>query len=218
MRTICPFWIVLVVVVLGAGLATIASAEAPALFSPAVLPQGLSQPDDPTIIRANPVVVNFDVLLANAPDKPADHWQPVLLNLFDDVSFEAVLNQEAYGWGGAQVRSGYVEGVENSEVILVFQDGVMAGNITVPDAFYQVRYVGEGVHAIYQIDQRAFPEELPPVIPQNCRPIPASPLPETSLELDSCSTVDMMVVYTGRGPYCRRRNDSHEQPDQSGRD
>ncbi len=56
-----------------------------------------------------------------------------------------------------------VRRIKHSQAILVVDDGIMAGNITTPGAFYQVRYVDNGVHAIYEINQSAFPEEAPPV-------------------------------------------------------
>ncbi len=56
-----------------------------------------------------------------------------------------------------------VKSIKHSQVILVVDDGIMASNITIPGAFYQVRYVDNGVHAIYEINQSAFPEEAPPI-------------------------------------------------------
>jgi len=69
-------------------------------------------------------------------------------------------------------------GVEFSQVILVVGGGQVAGNITSPQGFYQVRYAGEGVHAIYTVDQSVLPNEAPPIpvdapsgrIPTSLRP------------------------------------------------
>ena len=58
---------------------------------------------------------------------------------------------------GSLIWTGHIQDAEPSEVILVLEDGLVVGNITVPGSFYQVRYAAGGVHAIYEIDQQAFP-------------------------------------------------------------
>ena len=58
---------------------------------------------------------------------------------------------------------GIVEGVPHSEVTLVLEEGVLSGNITLPGTFYQVRFVGDNIHAVREIDQRFFPPEKDPI-------------------------------------------------------
>jgi hypothetical protein len=62
---------------------------------------------------------------------------------------------------------GHVDGVEDSLVTLVVENGVVAGDIRVHEAYYQVRYAGEGTHVVYQVDPNAFPRESPPVMSPN---------------------------------------------------
>jgi hypothetical protein len=89
----------------------------------------------------------------------------LILNLFDDVAFTAKLDRlEAAGSDG-YTWIGHLEGIDHSQVVLVIGGGQMAGNITLPDEFYQVRFAGNGVHAIYRIDQTAFPPEDDPILP-----------------------------------------------------
>jgi len=95
----------------------------------------------------------------------SDVGDVVMLNLFDYVIFTAVLDRVEPNRSGGYSWIGHLEGVEHSQVILVVKEGLMAGNIVVPKVFYQVRYAGNGVHAIYQIDQSAFPPEDEPVSP-----------------------------------------------------
>jgi hypothetical protein len=68
----------------------------------------------------------------------------------------------------------------------------MVGNITMPRAFYQVRYAGIGIHAIHEIDQSAFPNESDPI------PIESSDREWLRDEIvaDDGSTIDVMVAYT----------------------
>jgi hypothetical protein len=56
---------------------------------------------------------------------------------------------------------------------------------------YQIRPKGNGVHAIYEINQSAFPEETPP-IPVDTPEDLAPPIPKP----DDGSIIDVMVVYT----------------------
>jgi hypothetical protein len=115
--------------------------------------------DDPTIIRARFVDINFELL------EGAEEGDSLILNLFDDVVLIAKLDRlEAAGSDG-YTWTGHVDGIDHSQVLLVIGGGQMAGNITLPDEFYQVRFAGNGVHAIYRIDQSAFPPEEEPILP-----------------------------------------------------
>jgi len=58
---------------------------------------------------------------------------------------------------------GHVKGTGASQVTLVVEKEVMAGNIRVPGAFYQVRYAGNKTHIIYQINAQAFPPDSAPL-------------------------------------------------------
>ena len=60
---------------------------------------------------------------------------------------------------------GTIQDVANSRVTLVIRnDQVMVGNIGLPGAVYQVRYVGDDVHAIYQIDEAGLPPHADPIL------------------------------------------------------
>ena len=98
-----------------------------------------------------------------------------------------------FNGSGSYTWIGYLDGIEQSQVTLVVKDEVMSGNITLSDVFYQVRYMGDGVHAIYRIDQSAFPSEKEPVsmdIPHE------RSFPDTAMA-DDGSVIDVLVVYTG---------------------
>jgi hypothetical protein len=87
----------------------------------------------------------------------------VVLNLFEDAVFRAVLDQREHRSGDSFTWIGHVEGIENSQVTLVVEHGVVSGNIRVDQGFYQIRYAGEGTHVVYQIDPNAFPAEGKPL-------------------------------------------------------
>ena len=50
---------------------------------------------------------------------------------------------------------GHVEGVPESRVFLVVQDGRLVGHITLPEARYGVRHAGDGLHVVNEIDPSA---------------------------------------------------------------
>ncbi len=168
------------------------SGEAPSLLSPAIAPQGLSAPEDPTIVRGRPVDVHFDVLREMASAES----QPIRLDLFDDASLLAVFDRKESGWGGAQIWTGYVAGAQQSEITLAFKDEVMSGNIRADGLFYQIRYTESGLHFVYEIDQQAFPEDAEPLVPDGLPSEPEAGAAGDMLAQDSCTDIDVMVVYT----------------------
>ena len=135
------------------------------LFTPLTI-----EPDLPfnrwpaTATRQRLVRINLDQLRppAKAPAQEAG-FEPVYLNLFDDVSLTTRLNPPERTPSGGRLWVGTIEGVPHSEVTLVLEEEVLSGNITVPGAFYQVRLVGDRVHAVREIDQRVFPPEKDPI-------------------------------------------------------
>jgi hypothetical protein len=87
------------------------------------------------------------------------------LNLFDDATFSAVLDRRHFRTEKSFSWFGRVEGVKNSRVTLAMENGVMAGNIVVGESRYQVRYASDNAHVILEIDPKAFPKDLQPLIP-----------------------------------------------------
>jgi hypothetical protein len=145
---------------------------------------------DPTVINSRHVTVNFGNLLGKTVPQGAPR---VSLNLFRGLSLVAAKSRvekrspTSYTWFGA------IEGSKDSSVIIVVSDESMAANIAIEGAMYQVRAIGDGVHAIYQIDQSAFPEEGPPIVVE--LPFDADAALSASTDAE-CTTIDVMVVYT----------------------
>ena len=145
-----------------------------------------------TIVRSRYVKISFDYLARKDGSGGED---TIILNLFDDVSLTAVKERfESRELGNRYTWFGRIEGMDHSQVIIVVENGSMAANITLPDGNYQVRSDGNGIHAIYKIDQSAFPDEAPPT-PVDVEPKDTSE-PSSSINADDGSTIDVMVVYT----------------------
>ncbi len=167
----------------------------PELFSSAKVDGKADATVDRKIIRQRHVNINLSVLMKADGSPTLDNKALNLkLNLFDDVALTAVIDKTESVSTGGRSFLGRIADVEGSFVVLSVFDGIMAGNITVPGAFYQVRYVGEGVHAVYQIDQSAFPPELQPIpVPDRGSDSSGNAVPEKG---DSGGTIDVMVLYT----------------------
>jgi peptidyl-Asp metalloendopeptidase len=183
---------ILVVALLGASLGAVAAPPEPAdegLFSEAAATDGSDAKDDPTIVRSRLVTIDFARL--GAPDESglADR---LVLNFFPDAVYTAIIEQVERNPSGSFSWIGHLEGVELSQVVLVVRDGVMMGNVVAPGMFYQVRYVGDGVHAVREADQAAFPSEAPPV-PVD---LPAGDVAQPTGPADDGSIIDVLVVYT----------------------
>jgi len=146
---------------------------------------------DPTIIRSRFVNINFD-LLSEPDGRPSVSGDVLVLNLFNDVLHTAIRDHVELNLTGGFSWVGHLDGVEYSHVTLVMKDGIVVGNITLPRAFYQVRYAGNGVHAVHQIDQSAFPNEADPVEIS----IPEREWIRDELMADDGSTIDVLVAYT----------------------
>ena len=168
----------------------------PGLFLDSATENAFDRLDAPIIIRTRPVQIRLDLVRGkDALMKAQDDTAGVLnLNLFHDVSFIALLDRVESHPSGSFSWIGYIEGVELSEVILVVRDGIMVGNVRMPGACYQIRHAGDGLHAIREIDQSAFPPELEPV------PVNTSDDVDAGLDVqrdDNGSLIDVLVVYTG---------------------
>ncbi len=176
------------------------AAELPAgLFVPIAGGAQVQVSATPQTIRERLVTIDFGQLLppALAGQPPAPVSQ-LPLNLFGDATYTAVLMQlETAHLTGNQVWIGTLAGIEQSTVILVYQDGLMQGQIVHPLGTYTVRYAGKGVHRISQIDSAAFVDHDQPL------PLPDLPLlPQIGQQLelarqaDDGAIQDLLIVYT----------------------
>jgi hypothetical protein len=165
--------------------AGIESGDENPLFSPAA---GQRVWPDPTIARTRFVTIHRDLL------EGLRVGDAVRFNLFDGVEWTAVFDQVPSNQTGARLWIGHIEGLEHSQITLVEWKEVFAGDITLPGAGYRIRHVGDGIYAIHQVDQSAFPPEAEPV------PVRSSPRePEASVVAPSADTgavIDVLVVYT----------------------
>lgn len=168
--------------------------DAPSLFTeiPQTRSRGFaSSSKDPTIVRQRFAKVNSDLLVNT-------RGGTVKLNLFDDVSYNVSFERvnsssgQTRGTEESVTRFGRIEGIPDSEVYLVNRGDAVSGNLRLPDGkLYEIRFLSSGVHAIREMNQRAFPQEAHPLkVKGSSRGVTQVPRKDTP------ATVDVMVVYT----------------------
>ena len=113
-----------------------------------------------TVRRSRRVEVDIGRLFpGGAPPSAARAADRVTLNLFPDVCVTA-RREEAKDLAPDRVQwIGRVEGVPNGTAILVIDDSLMVGTVTIDRRVFRISYLGDGVHAIADIDQSAFPRD-----------------------------------------------------------
>ncbi len=170
-----------------------ATPPGPALFADSNQGGASDQFPNPTVMRARSATINWGLLPTGArTDSRALPGNTLVLNLFDNVSFLAVLDQVDVKRNGV-VWVGHISDSPASTVTLVTEGNVMAGSIVMPGATYSIRSTQNDVHTIYEINQAAFPPEAKPLVAGDASPPVA---PSGAAPADSGGTIDVMVVYT----------------------
>jgi hypothetical protein len=170
------------------------------LFTPVanhVLPESAKQPG---VLRYQITEVNIEMLGGrNGP--PLDGsgtGETLLLNLFPDTNFMAVLDHVEANPTGSYTWIGHLEGYPLSSVILVANAGVLVGKIATPDEIYQLEFLGDqsaGLHIVRQIDPAVFDDfgddVLLPPAESNQTADQAKPY-----AADDGGVIDILAVYT----------------------
>jgi hypothetical protein len=151
---------------------------------------------DPTVIRQRPVAVDFNLLSERTVPrgKRSPEAGKLVLNLFDDAVFNALLQRVESSRLGGFVWIGRLEGVgEEGQVILSVHEGVLTGKVSLPGRSFQIRPDATGLPAVFEIDPTAFPSEA--------EPLSVEPLGQRDAHLgvttDDGSLIDVLVVYSG---------------------
>jgi len=156
-------------------------------------------PNDPTIVRTRFVDVKFNLLSdasvsSRSAGKVTSINDQLNLNLFNDTSFTANLAHVEPAHSGGYVWVGNLDDMEMSQVILIVDGGLIVGNIVSPAGIYQIRHIDGNTHAIYQIDQSAFPPEAEPTSVEYTEAELANAA--RSPMADDGSIIDILVAYT----------------------
>jgi hypothetical protein len=117
-------------------------------------------PSSRTIRRLRRVEVDFDRVFPGGQSRSAAHTADRLtLNVFPDVCL-IVDRERAIDLGQGKVQwDGRVQGPSSGRATLVIDDRLMVGAIRLDREIFEIRYLGDGVHAVMDIDQSAFPRD-----------------------------------------------------------
>jgi hypothetical protein len=78
------------------------------------------------------------------------------LDLFDGTCVSAIRESATWTPPAHLSWTGRVEGEPTGRVTLIVDGTLVVGLIALPRAVYQIRYLGEGVHAVVEVDQSGF--------------------------------------------------------------
>jgi hypothetical protein len=79
------------------------------------------------------------------------------LELFSDLELVAVVDRVAAPYLGGVTLLGHVEDKPGSTMAIAARHNVVVGNFRAPGEFsYQIRYLGNGVHVVREIDESEF--------------------------------------------------------------
>lgn len=93
------------------------------------------------------------------PPAAARSADRVALNLFPDACVVAV-REQATDLGPGKVQwIGRVQGTPPGSAILVVDDALAVGTVTVDRRVFRIGFAGDGVHTVAEIDQSAFPRD-----------------------------------------------------------
>ncbi|MBT5028374.1 MAG: hypothetical protein HOM97_08275 [Nitrospina sp.] len=153
------------------------------LFLSAENTQDIRAQENPTIVRSRLVTVGFDVLsdLEERFMTEPDGEHPLILNVFQDLEYTVLIQKIEKNSSGSYSWYGKLKDFPLSQVVLVVNQNMIFGNISMTQFSYQIRHISDGVHAIYKIDPTKFPptsEPITPDIKSKYSPSPLGTLPK----------------------------------------
>ncbi len=161
------------------------------LFSESFLVANDSTIPAQAVTRSRYVNVNFEEMgTAEAP------LNNIVLNLFDDTVYTAILEHTESGSPEATAWIGRLEGIPLSQVVLIKANGVLSGSVAMPHGIYEIRPITNDVYIIEDIDQALFPEELEPVHVPDGQPDLDDLMGDLSGASDSCTDISVLVAYS----------------------
>jgi hypothetical protein len=146
--------------------------------------------NDPAVIRARLATVDFTRL-----QDATNPGGQLKLNLFTDAVLNARIDRVESNRNGSYTWIGHVEDIAHSYVFLVAHENVLVGKISTPASVYQIRYTGENIHTIMQLDPTRFPDESNPLEVGNSLPDPLSST-MAPLAANDGTLIDVMILYT----------------------
>jgi hypothetical protein len=175
------------------GLPAAGLATSPPLIKPTTK-QGLVKPDpDRAVLQSRRVVVDIATLRGPANLKFS-------LPLFGHDVVLIDRDRQETPRPGTLLWYGHVDGEPGTMALLSSVGDAVAGDVTTRDhagrfRFYQLRFLGDGVHVLNEIDQSLLPPEDDSIMRDTG---PGQPVAQSC---DPASTIDVLVAYSGRARF-----------------
>ena len=113
------------------------------------------------------------------------------LNLFEDHTYTAALDELVKHGNRRYAWIGHLQEDSDSSVVLMVRHGVVAGTVRIGQEYFRIRFAGDGLHVVQEVDRFAAPPEEPPF------PVEVGPNVQGDMIFeDDGSTFDVMFVYT----------------------
>ncbi|RPH63283.1 MAG: hypothetical protein EHM81_00390, partial [Chloroflexi bacterium] len=155
----------------------------------AVTASNLSQ----AAIRSRNAALDMSVLLGDEVSGQAVENSLIQFNLFDDTILDGVVERVETTALGSQSWIGHIAGQEISYFYLVYTQDVLAAHIAYPDGVYEVRYAGDAVYTINQLDQSLYPDDI---VLEPALPFGAAGEGGVEAQGGGAVNIDVLVLYT----------------------
>ena len=163
-------------------------AQTSSLLAPTNSQVSTNAKQNPTVIRSQNVVVNIQQL-------KDPQLSRLTVPLFDGATVILTRSRVETTREGGFLWHGKIADQPGSHVILSAVGDVLIGNIATQNGErYQIRYLGQGLHSLRQIDPSKFPDEAPPTRPSTTTI--RSDTGRDTCATDPPSDIDVMAVYT----------------------
>jgi hypothetical protein len=174
---------------------TTLSAAGPSLFGPSVVPKSAlaTAREEATVRMAAP---DFNVLPSLAAQTSDFKEGPAFtLDLFPDVQLDArVLRVEKTASGGLAIIAG-IDGSSVGSVVIVQNDRVMSGSISMPDGTFSILPAEPGTVRIAKVDPSLTPPDRDPR-PATGKPPAEQDMITSNVPGDTGKLVDVIVFWT----------------------
>jgi hypothetical protein len=128
----------------------LAKRRSPSLFVPINGWQSKAAKANSAVSRSRATKINWHLLTQLNPDGKST----LQFNLFEDVAYAAVFERKETRSPTRYTWFGRLAGIEHGEFILVVEQDVLVASIRAPgQKVFQIRFLGEGLHVIEEIDE-----------------------------------------------------------------
>lgn len=124
--------------------------------------------------------------------KAAPPSATVVLNLFPDATYTALLDQAGRLESGGRYWTGRLKEVSSGTVSLVIRDGALIGTVNSGESLFLIRPDRDGLHIVREVDPATYAPEIEPIEISRAE----LALPESFEGSDDGSNIDILVAYT----------------------